>query len=184
MTDDEYDEGEHIKETFARFGLAVYMASVLETGLVHALLQIDFMTSVRDEIVRTKGKGFDRKKYEADFDAFMTKHFSYTMGNLAERVEELTNFDDALRNAIKGANRRRNLVHHYWREMAVPFSRREGRTTMMAEPEADANTFEKLDIEIRAAMRPTRERLGIKEEVLNAHVEETIAKVRSGLQVE
>jgi hypothetical protein len=78
----EEEEGQQIKETFAYFGRAFYMASVVETGLAHVLLEAEFLGSVRDEYVRKKGQGFDRKKYEADFDAFMEKNFAQTMGNL------------------------------------------------------------------------------------------------------
>jgi hypothetical protein len=85
MTEEE--EGEQIKETFAYFGRAFYMASVIETGLAHVLLQAEFMESVREEYVRTKGKGFDRKKYETEFDAFMENNFAQTMGNLIKRFK-------------------------------------------------------------------------------------------------
>lgn len=33
-----HDEDEHVKEVYARFGLAVYFAQVLEHGLVNALV--------------------------------------------------------------------------------------------------------------------------------------------------
>ena len=82
-----YDEGEHIKEVFAYFGRAIYAASCVETGLTHALLYLDYFTIVKDEFRRTKGLGFDRQKYEADFDAFMERHFAQTFGNLIKRVQ-------------------------------------------------------------------------------------------------
>jgi hypothetical protein len=40
MTEEE--EGEQIKEVFAYFGRAFYMASVVETGLAHVLCKRNF----------------------------------------------------------------------------------------------------------------------------------------------
>jgi hypothetical protein len=175
------EESEQTKETFAYFGRAFYMASVVETGLAHVLLQAEFLTSVRDEYVRTKGKGFDRKKYEADFDAFMEKNFAQTMGNLIRRIRNFPEFTEGLKARIIAAKERRDfLVHHYWRERAVSFFNSEGRAKMILELNADAEMFEGLDKDIQAAMKPIRQRLGINEDKIAAHVKEFMAKADSG----
>jgi hypothetical protein len=44
------DEGEHIKEVFAHFGLALYLAQCLEHGIVNALSQLDLFTVQAPEI--------------------------------------------------------------------------------------------------------------------------------------
>jgi hypothetical protein len=62
------DDSWERREVFAYFGSAMYMASVLEVGLSHVLMHGQYMKQVRDNYVWTRGKGFDRKKYEADFD--------------------------------------------------------------------------------------------------------------------
>lgn len=174
------EESEQIKETFARFGLVVYVANVVETGLVHALLQLDFLASVREEYIKAKGQGFDRKKYEADFDAFMQRHFADTMGTLVKKVQALTTLDNKLRERIIAAKKRRDfLVHHYWREKAVEFSAPAGRAAMIEELKQDAETFEQLDVDIRSAMKPIREKLGIKDGILDARVEEEMARLKA-----
>ena len=174
-------DSEQIKETFARFGLAIYTLSVLETGLVHALLEIDFLTQVYLEYRETDEKGFDRQKYEIEFDAFMVKHFAQTMGSIIKRVAQLADFDDVLKKRIFDANARRNyLVHHYWRENAVPFAQAEGRTKMIAELFADTQRFEQLDKDIRAAMKPTREMIGIKDEWLDRWIAKWMADLTLG----
>jgi hypothetical protein len=38
-------------------------------------------------------KGFDRAKYEAEFDAFMNRQHAQTLGNLIKRTEGLANMD-------------------------------------------------------------------------------------------
>ncbi|SRR6266436_4821934 len=86
-----------IRETFAHYGRAVYASSVVEVALAHVLLYAQFMKKVRDDYITTKGKGFDRKQYERDFDAFMDDQFAQTMGNLMRRVQKFSGFDDALK---------------------------------------------------------------------------------------
>ncbi len=139
---EEYDEDNQIKEAFAYFGRAVYMVNVLETGLVHVLLQIDFMTKVRDEFIRTQGRDFSRDEYEKNFDAFIAKHFSQTMGNLIRRIYAIRDFDPNLKERLAIAKRRRDyLVHGYWRDMAVPFSTKAGRDKIIDELKTDAETL-------------------------------------------
>ena len=95
MTEQSANDPE-IKEVFAWFGRAIYMANVVEVELAHTLLQIDFMTKVRDNFVRSKAKNFDRKKYEKDFDNFLKEQFSKTMGDLKKEVAKVSDFDEKL----------------------------------------------------------------------------------------
>ena len=101
-----------IRETFAYYGRAVYMSSVLEQQLAHVLLYAQFMKKVHDNYMATKGKGFDRKQYERDFDAFMAKQFDQTMGNLVKQVGKFGGFDDALKARIGSAKKRRDFLTH------------------------------------------------------------------------
>jgi hypothetical protein len=110
---DDYDEGEHVKELFAYFGRAYYMANVLEEGLGLALLQLHFLRLVRDEFIRNRGKGFDRAKFEADFDAFVHQHHALTFGNLLRKIEKQPEFDDALMARIKAAKQQRDFLGHH-----------------------------------------------------------------------
>jgi hypothetical protein len=183
MTEEE--QSEQIKETFAYFGRAFYMATVVETGLAHVLLQAEFMKSIHEEYVRTKGKGFDRKQYEADFDAFMERNFAQTMGNLVKRVQKSADFSEDLKTRIIAAKERRDfLVHHYWRVMAARFYNSDGRAEMIEELNADTELFEKLDEDIQAAMKPARQKLGINEDKVAASVREFMARVESGEEPE
>ena len=93
-----------IRETFAYYGRAVYAFSVVEVALAHVLLFAQFLKDVRDDYIASRGKGFDRKQYERNFDAFMEEQFqAQTMGNLMRRVEKFGAFDDV----PKGQDRRR-----------------------------------------------------------------------------
>jgi hypothetical protein len=143
-----------VRETFAYYGRAVYASSVVEVALAHVLLFAQFMKKVRDDYITTKGKGFDRKQYERDFDAFMDDQFAQTMGNLMRRVEKFSGLDDALKARIADAKKRWDfLTHHYWRERSVNFATSAGHEQMREELNADAEMFERLDRDIDAARR-------------------------------
>jgi hypothetical protein len=180
--DEELDQHSwEIRETFAYYGRAVYMSSVVEVALAHVLLFADFMKRVRDGYVATKGEGFDRKQYERDFDAFMDRQFDQTMGNLMRRVEKFGGFDTALKVRIADAKKRRDyLTHHYWRERCIDFATSEGRAKMREELSADAQMFGHLDRDIDAASAPLRAALGIKDAALEEYYREFVERVERG----
>jgi hypothetical protein len=170
-----------IRETFAYYGRAVYASSVVEVALAHVLLFAQFLKKVRDNYVATKGKGFDRKQYERDFDTFMAEQFAQTMGNLMRRVEKFSGFDDSLKAKIAEAKTRRDfLTHHYWRERSVEFGTSAGRGRMRAELNADTDMFDKLDRDIDAASAPLRANLGIKDEMLEDYSRKFMERIKGG----
>ena len=182
---DKKDEGGDLTEVFAYFGRAAYMANVLEMALAQTILQIDFLTKVKEEFVRTQGKNFDKHKYEDDFDTFFEEQLGKTMGTLGKRVDGLPDISDELKGRIKAAVYRRNfLIHDYWRAAGYTFSTQEGRAEMIAELSADIDTFEKLAADMREATKPIRQKLGIKDEILDARVEQRMADIRNGIELE
>ena len=68
-------------------------------------------------------------------------------------------------------------------QQAFTMQTKEGRDKMIAELIADADTFENLATDIKAAMKPVREKLGIKDEELDAAVEDQMAETRAGLSL-
>lgn len=157
-----YDEGEHVKEVFAYFGKAYYEAGVLETGLAIALMQINFLTHVRDQYLVHRGKSFDRTLYEAEFDRFMENQHAQTLGNLIKRVSKLPDLSDGLKERLKEAKKRRDFLgHHYFRERAVEFANRAGRDKMISELHEDGEAFEALDRILHAELAPIRNKLGM-----------------------
>jgi hypothetical protein len=74
---------EHVKTVYAHFGLAVYLAQVLEHGLVNALVCAELFP-------RHAGKTITKKEWEADFDAFMNQQFEQTLGRLIRGLKSAT----------------------------------------------------------------------------------------------
>ncbi len=176
------EESWEVRETFAYFGRAFYMASVLEVGLVHVLMWGDFMMQARQKYAATDGKSFDRKQYEIDFDAYVDRHFAQTMGNVLKRVETFPYLNADIRKRIRDAKVRRDfLAHHYWRERSVEFASQAGRARMRIELEDDTHTFQKLDRDIETSMKLVRHKLGIDDAVFEAQVKRAIEKMKLGL---
>src|SRR5687768_10397067 len=97
------EEGWDIRETFAFFGRAFYMASVVEVGLAHALMFTEFMMQERNQFLAKGAAEFDRKTYEARFDAYMDAQFAQTMGNLIKRLDGFSGLETRLVERIKAA---------------------------------------------------------------------------------
>lgn len=83
------DEIWDVRETYAAFGRAFYMACVLEVGLSHALMFGEFMS---DQLVKNRETPFDLERYQSAFDKYMDEQFSQTMGNIICRVDMLPYF--------------------------------------------------------------------------------------------
>jgi hypothetical protein len=174
-----YDEGEHVKEVFAYFGRAYYEAGVLETGLAIALMQIDFLSRVRDQYLTDRGKSFDRTRYESEFDRFMESQHAQTLGNLIKRVSTLPELSEDLKEKLRDAKKRRDFLgHHYFRERAVEFSNRTGRDKMIAELHNDGDFFEAIDRALYDELAPIREKLGMSGEKFQEYLAQFYAAHR------
>jgi len=74
---------------------AIYLGNVLELGLAQTLLQIEFLTPARERFIKEQGAQFDRKKFDAEFDAFMEKTVSKRpWGTLNLPVSQRAEFDE------------------------------------------------------------------------------------------
>lgn len=178
---DDYDFGEHNKEVYAHFGLAFYMANCLEHGIAIALMYADFLTKAKQQLTETGREKFDRKRYEADFDAFFDNQFAQTMGNLLKRLGNVATLTDETKGQIVEAKKRRDyLSHHFFRDHAANFMTRQGRDKMIAELEEDRELFHLVDVDLYKATKAVRDRLGVRDEWLKAQVEKTAQRITRG----
>lgn len=155
-------EDEHTKEVYARFGLAIYYAQVLEHGLVNALVILDLIPS-RRHLVRS------RDEWGTTVDAFMDRHFETTMGRLLSAFREVTVVPSDVEGLLQDALKRRNwLVHEFFRERAVQFMSHAGREEMLQEVDECRARFEAADKCLEAIVGPLRREAGITDEILEA----------------
>jgi hypothetical protein len=173
LADEPYDENEHTKSVFAHFGRAYYMANVFETGLALAILQLEFLTGVKDRVEREGLGSFDRVRFPADFDAFLDHQHARTLGGLLKRVKKLTALPAPLQELVADAKAKRDfLAHHYFRERAEQFANRRGRDRMIEELDDAMAVFDTADRTLEEFLEPLRRSLGLAGERFEARVEE------------
>ncbi len=156
----EINETEHIKEVYARFGLAVYNAQVLEHGLVNALVILDLIPSRR----RTARS---QKEWESIIEAFLSHQFESTMGQLMRSLRDMASVPSDLEYIFQEALKRRNwLVHDFFRERSGEFMNSTGRNQMLREIEECRACFEAADNRLNELIVPIRIKAGISDELL------------------
>lgn len=155
-----HDKGEHVKEVYARFGLAVYSAQVLEHGLVNALMILDLIPS-RRHLARS------RDEWGTEVDAFMDRHFGATMGRMLKNLRDVTQVDADLENLLRDALSKRNwLVHDFFRERITEFMSTAGREQMLREVDECRNLFKTADERLETIVGPLRRKAGITDDLL------------------
>lgn len=148
-------ESEQIREVYALFGLAIYLAQNLERELAMALA--------------VSGK---HKPLTAwDYDARLAENFASTFGALSTRfVEAIAKQNPVLAERIsKAVDSRNDLAHHYFWNRAVQFCSAEGRNEMITELQMIGHEFESLDDEVTDVARNWAEQKGLAVETLQAH---------------
>jgi hypothetical protein len=168
MTDD--NSTGQVKTVYEHFGLAIYLAQVLEHGLANALMCSELLP-------RRAGKPLPRKQWEAEFDAFMEQQFKHTLGRLIQRLNSTSPVPDDLEELLTAALVKRNfLAHHYFREHADAFMSHRGREEMIAELQEAQKLFEKADDRLDQVITPLRERYGLTDDKLRPFMDEYMAR--------
>ncbi len=153
-------DAEQVKEVYARFGLAVYCAQVLEHGIVNALVTLDLIPS-RRHLARSA------EEWGSEVDSFMDRHFGATMGRMMKNLRGVTRVDDDLEQLLSDALDRRNwLVHDYFRERATEFLSSSGREQMLVEVDKSRDLFQAADKRLEATVAPLRRKAGLTDELL------------------
>lgn len=159
-------ESEQIREVYAYFGLAMYLAQNLERELAMlvAILRKAEMSTAWD------------------YDARLAQSFESTFGTLVTQFGEIgacgcAELHAQLETAVASRN---DLAHHYFWNRAVPFSSRTGRDGMLEELRALVNTFESLDKDLTRLTRNVAAKKGLPEKELRVHFENTLEALQSG----
>ena len=164
-------ESDDIKEVYARFGLALYCAQVLEHGIVNALVVVDLIPS-RRHLARSKAE------WEAAVDAFMGLHFEHTMGKLMYDLRSVSRIPTDLDDLLKRALRKRNwLAHEFFRERATEFLTSTGRDQMLTEVHECRDLFKAADEALEKVVKPLRSAAGITDEILEREYQAMLANL-------
>jgi hypothetical protein len=164
-------ESENIKEVYARFGLAVYCAQVLEHGIVNALVVVDLIPS-RRHLARSK------PEWEGAVDAFMGLHFEHTMGKLMYDLRSVSKIPTDLDDLLKRALKKRNwLAHEFFRVRATEFLTSTGRDQMLMEVDECRDLFKAADEALENVIKPLRSAAGITDEILEREYQAMLANL-------
>ena len=148
-------DNEHVKEVYARFGLAIYHAQVLEHGIVNALAILDLVPS-RMHTARS------RAEWAKIVDQFMSRHFETTMGQLMKSLRSVTVVHPELENLMRDSLKKRNwLAHDFFRDCSSDFITFNWREKMLKEIFDCNELFSKTDKYLDESIRPLREKYGI-----------------------
>lgn len=171
----DYSADEHVKNVYAHFGLALYLAQVLEHGLANALMCAELLPL-------RGGKPVPRGEWEAEFDAFMEQQFEQTLGRLIRDLSSATMVPVELEGLLSKALTTRNfLAHHFFRERAEAFMSKDGREAMIRELQSAQELFETADEKLTSIVKPLREKYGLTDERLKPFEEEYFQGIKRDL---
>lgn len=157
------------KETYAFFGLAAYLAQVLE----HSALNLAIVLKL---------PGVDL--YSSDlFEELYEDMSKKTFGRLLNATKSLIEISDEKIEILFDALETRNfLIHEYFRENAENFVSEIGKREMKEELQQIIAKFKKADLILENIYSPLWEKYGITEEFIQKDLEELRrkAEIRDG----
>ncbi len=146
------------RETFARFGQAMYYAQCVEKQLAILLATTfnrEFLKASTDE----RGKCFDR---------MLERNLGSLLGMLRQQVVVEAGTEDRL---TKAKDRRNWLAHNYFLERGIDVLTWNGRERTIAELQTIADEFRLLDEQLTRLTEDWLERSGVDKGTLYAEVE-------------
>lgn len=171
--DIEQDKFAHNRETFARYGKAMYEAQVLEHGIVNLVATHNLKAR------REAGQRFSPYQIEALWDAEFVKTFGKLLKVVGEALDVPTDLRELLRRALKIRNW---LAHDFFRDHAYEILTTEGRRTMIGEADEAGRLFARVDEALETFLKPIALKLGVTDELLQQEFENNLR--RAGVQRE
>ena len=141
MMEEDIDPGEHhTREMYARYGLAMYFAQVIEAGIKNALV----MGELADAQFATI----------EDFDVAAATNFKTVLGRLIEKFKPFMAADEPFVDDLQLALMTRNqLAHHFFWDHAPDAMTWDGRERMMRECDAATELFQEISTRLEAVVR-------------------------------
>ncbi|MCF7553778.1 hypothetical protein [Pseudonocardia sp. WMMC193] len=125
------DESYHHRELYAQFGLAIYMAQVLEMGVINLL-------SVMDALPQAKS--------QEEYDTLVSELMTRTLGKTIRRLRVLLPDEPELCAKLEVAlNKRNYMAHRFWREKVQLVATAKGRNRLISELIEARELFEGVD---------------------------------------
>jgi len=161
MIEEMDDESWQTREVYAKYGLAMYFAQCLETGLVNLLVALKLKD--RDKITRF------------DIDSLIGINYEKTLGKLIYSLKEAMKTSEDMETDLKELLDIRNyLAHRYFRVKAIDFMKKDGRQHMLSELECFISKLEGGDKKIESITAVIAEQCGITDETICKSVEDLL----------
>lgn len=156
------DESKQIKEVFARFGLAIYWAQVLE----HQIVNMFIAAKLHEKQRITRG----------DIDIIFDERFNQTMGKLIKELKDTYKVSPQMVRQLEDSLKTRNmLAHRYFRERVTVFATIEGRSEMIRELDKAIKDFESVDKILTDISMKIAEKYGVTQEMIDKLTEEILS---------
>ena len=155
------DESWQTREVYAKYGLAMYFAQCLETGLVNLLVALKLKD--RDKITLS------------DIDSLIEINYEKTLGKLISSLKQAMKTSEDLETDLKELLDIRNyLAHRYFRVKAIDFMKKDGRQHMLSELDCFISKLEGGDKKIESITAVIAEQYGITDETIYNSVEDLL----------
>ena len=153
------------RETFARYGLAMYNAQCVEKSLailVSSVFNTDFLPA-----------------NQARREELHDEAFSKTIGPLVMRLQKQVRLPTNLYSTLEEAREKRNwLAHEYFWIRAGELLTLHGRAKMIDELTELSEWFSKLDVHLASIYESWAEKIGIPQEKIDEGVKKLIKRNR------
>ena len=164
LDDDSYQN----RETFARYGIAMYHAQCVEKSLailVSCVFNKEFLQSTHD-----------RREEIQD------EEFSKTMGRLLNRLKKQITIPPNLNKTLSESLKKRNwLAHDYFLERGIQMMTPKGKKKMIEELTGLSNYFSKLDAHLTKIYENAMKKLGISETEIDEGVKRLIQNAKESI---
>ena len=151
------------RETFARYGLAMYHAQCVEKSLailVSSVFNKEFLLSDADGREEIQGEVFSK-----------------TIGKLLTRMRKQVSVPPNLDKILDEARQKRNwLAHEYFWERAGEFMTTRGRNNMIDELTKISEFFSKVDGHLVSIYEMWMKRVGVPQETIDASLKKLISE--------
>jgi hypothetical protein len=159
-------ESKRIRDVYAYYGLAMYMAQNVERGL-SMLLALE---------------GLSTGMTAWDFDARLAENYQSTFGDLVSKFLSSSQGASGLSARLQRANEQRNdLAHHYFWDRGIQFVSPDGQMEMIAQLGQMKVDFESLDDDLTALQEAALRRRGEDIDSFRLRVENNLHGYLSGV---
>jgi hypothetical protein len=170
--EDELDDHNYqVREVYAQFGLTVYLAQVLEKGVVNA---VTLAEAIDQHDVRPSVPFPDL------YDTLEAANARLPLGPLLKKFGRYVSEDPALLGSLTGALERRNhLAHHFFWDHANDMMSAAGREEMLAELLLLAEQMHQTDQLVTPVVRRQLRDIGWTDEAFDRAIDDSLQRMHA-----